>query len=622
MHYLHIGGAESALVQLLDSIDYGRFNVDLFVNSHEGPLMSRIPQEVHLLPENRVWRHIERPMSETLLHGELGVLLSRLKAKLRYSRYKSANPLDEECGLDESVFNFVGDEVVKVLPAISPDKEYDLAVSFMMPHNFVIEKVRAKKYAAWIHTDYSKVRLNKNLVRHVFDSYDYIVAVSSDVASSFRNLFPELAAKVTVVENIVSEKHISGNALAGESVFQEQGLKILSLGRFCHPKNFMLIPEIARSLRNRGLSFQWLIAGPGERKQVDERIGTLGVAECVRTCSGMENPYPTLKDCDIYVQPSHYEGKAVAVEEAKAIGKPVVITPYPTSAAQIKDRYDGLVSSDFSPESVAERILELVEDKKLAATIGSNAARRVASDSQKALNCFENLIGGDCGSERIPRIIHYCWFGGKKLPVSAEKMMETWRKSGFEIKRWDESNFNMSEYPYAVGAYDAGNYAFVSDVCRIHALLNEGGVYMDTDVELVGDLTPYLRDNMFLGFEGRRFVATSVMGAIAGHPLLLRLEKYYKETLYTADATTNVVLLTRILAEKGLRRDGMTQTIDDIHIYPSSVFSPFDYVDGRLRSNGKTVTVHHYSQYWISGNPPLRRRLSVLWHRLIGKKLE
>lgn len=228
----------------------------------------------------------------------------------------------------------------------------------------------------------------------------------------------------------------------------------------------------------------------------------------------------------------------------------------------------------------------------------------------------------------IPKVIHYCWFGGKDMPRTVEKMLATWRASNpdFEIRRHDESNFDIEAYPYAKSAYEVRNYAFVSDVARLEALVEEGGIYLDTDVECVRGFAPLLSHKAFLGFEGTRHVSTATMGCEAHHPLFEEFLKLYSVLELTredgsVDSDTNVLRLTRLLERHGLRTDGTKQEIAGVTIYPPDYFSPYDYVDGRLRKSENTYSIHWYSQSWL-GISSLRRMLSIMYHRLRGIRLE
>lgn len=229
----------------------------------------------------------------------------------------------------------------------------------------------------------------------------------------------------------------------------------------------------------------------------------------------------------------------------------------------------------------------------------------------------------------IPKKIHYCWFGGKEKPQEVMDYIATWRKfcPDYEIKEWNESNFDVQSCRYVAEAYAHKKWAFVSDVARIAALYHEGGIYLDTDVEVLRSLDSLLDNKGFLGFEGERWIATNIIGAQAGHPVLYQfLQDYLTRRFVMAngnlDMTTNVAELTKLLQSNyGLNLNGQEQNVEGFHIYPTDYFSPYDYIQGRLRKTDNTYTIHWYSQTWTKQSQ-LRRKLAQWYHRFIGLKMK
>lgn len=209
MHYMELGGAESALLGLLMAIDYGRYDVDLFLYAHRGELLPLIPQTVNVMAEVGVYSMIEEPIVKAVRRGYVRLAARRLLAKWRCRRYRRRHPAT---GDDAAILQYVGDCVTPILPPINPEVVYDLAISFLNPHNVVRDKVRAKKKIAWIHTDYSVVAVNARQELPVWGAFDRIVAISPDVRSSFARTFPELAPKLIDVENILSAAYIRRRA--------------------------------------------------------------------------------------------------------------------------------------------------------------------------------------------------------------------------------------------------------------------------------------------------------------------------------------------------------------------------------------------------------------------------
>lgn len=360
MHYMELGGAEMSLIGLLGALNPERVTVDLFVYSHQGPLMKFIPDYVNLLPEVPSYAVIERPMSEALRRGLLGVVTGRLLAKLNCRRFRRHYPAK---GDDAAIMQYVGNYVTPWLPRINPDVEYDLCISYLTPHNIGRDKVRAKKRLAWIHTDYSTVDIDVVRELPVWGAYDHIASISHDVTSSFLNAFPSLSDRIIEIENILSADFV--HSRAERSVELPGTVRLLSIGRFCTAKNYDNVPDICRRLRLQGVDAKWYIIGfGGSEELIRQRIAEAGMEEHVILLGKKDNPYPYIKACDIYVQPSRYEGKSITVREAQILCKPVAVTNYPTASSQIKNGVDGVIVP-LDNEGCARGLADFIADTAL-----------------------------------------------------------------------------------------------------------------------------------------------------------------------------------------------------------------------------------------------------------------
>ena len=364
MHYLELGGAEMSLIGLLHALDYSKYDVDLFIHRHQGELMRFIPEGVNLLPEISAYSCIECPITETISKGQFGVAWGRLKAKMRARRYQPQDASKPQY----AIFQYVAQEIEPYLPMMEQNGEYDLAISFLQPHNYVLSKVKAKKKACWIHTDYTKVEFDAEAELPVWAAYDHIISISPDVTKSFLQVFPSLQDKIVLIENILSSDFVrerAGEMEVSEEMPKRAGsVNVLSVGRFTDAKNYDNVPDICRRIREKGIDLHWYIIGFGNDALIRQRIHEAGMENYVIILGKRTNPYPYMKACDIYAQPSRYEGKSVTVREAQMLCKPVVVTEYPTAESQIKNGIDGIIVP-MANEGCAQGMANYIKDVKL-----------------------------------------------------------------------------------------------------------------------------------------------------------------------------------------------------------------------------------------------------------------
>lgn len=346
IHYLEIGGAERALLGLLSYLNPDKVDIDLFVNQHTGEFMPLIPEWVNLLPEISEYTCIERPITTIVKEGHWGIALRRIWAKYKYKQYLNTLTVEQRQH-DASIFQYVADAVEGALPSLAHLGEYDLAISFLQPHNIVLNKVKAKKKICWIHTDYSTIHVNHDLELPVWNAFDYVVSISDDCTRAFIQTFPELKDKIVLIENILSPLFVRRQAdldeVTAEMPDEPDVVKILTIGRFSPPKKIEGIPHICAEMERLGADFRWYVIGYGPDRKIQEALDKYGMRHRMKLLGKKSNPYPYIKACDIYAQPSIYEGKSVTVREAQMLCKPVVITDYPTAKSQINHGVDGVI---------------------------------------------------------------------------------------------------------------------------------------------------------------------------------------------------------------------------------------------------------------------------------------
>lgn len=340
---MEIGGAERALLGLLESFDKDQFDVDLFLMRHSGDLLDLLPTNINLLPELSSYSSLAIPIKQVIKKKQYGIFWGRLYSKIKARQFIRKNHITTDNFVE---LTYSHKFTNRYMPIIS-NKEYDLAISFLTPHYFAADKVKAKKRIAWIHTDYSYVDLDIHSELEMWSKYDYIASISHACTEGFISKFPVLADRIIEIENIISPNFIVSQSLATDvcSEMPDDGtIKILSVGRYSPPKNFDNVPEICRLIREAGLNIKWYIIGYGsEEALIKQKIQEYGMSDYVILLGKKSNPYPYMARCDVYIQPSRYEGKCVAVREAQILGKPVIITDYTTAHSQLTDEVDGYI---------------------------------------------------------------------------------------------------------------------------------------------------------------------------------------------------------------------------------------------------------------------------------------
>ena len=386
-HGMEIGGAESALLGLLNAFDYEQFSVDLFLYQMTGELLKYIPEKVNILPENPKYASIAAPLSTVVRNRAFGVAFGRVLGKL-VSRYqiKKFNPTEGSYYLINNSHKYTR----PFLPMIS-DTEYDLAISYLTPHFLVAEKCKAKKKIAWIHTDYSSIEIDEESELPMWDAYDNIISISDKVSEAFLTRFPSLKNKITVIGNVHPEEFIrkrSEEFTVKDEMPDDGYIKLLSVGRYCHAKNFDNLPDICSRMDN----VKWYIIGYGtDEALVKEKIAEAHMEDRVILLGKKENPYPYFKECDFYVQPSRYEGNAVTVNEALILGKKIAIADYTTAHSQIDDGVNGVIVPQDN-EGCARGLMDFIGNKELQDKILDNV---INSDWSKAeeFNKIKRIAG-------------------------------------------------------------------------------------------------------------------------------------------------------------------------------------------------------------------------------------
>jgi len=369
-----IGGVERSLIGLLNTIDYSKYDVDLMLFKHEGEFLFLLPKLPNLLREVKQYTTFRKSIKQILQEGQIKIGVARTFGKILgdvHGRYvKSA-----EVGY--FVIQYGWRITLPFIPKL--EEEYDVAISFLWPHYFVGDKVRAKRKIGWIHTDYSNINLNANMEYKMWRKMDNIVAVSEGCRDSFLSILPNVNKNVEIIENILSPEFVREQADKGDVMKELQmkpgKIKLVTVGRLSYAKGIDIAMHALRKLLDEGYDIEWYVVGYGVQEvELRKLLAELNLEKQFFLLGKKTNPYPYIKACDIYVQPSRYEGKAVTVREAQIIGKPVLITNFSTAKSQVQDGIDGLIT-EMGINGLVNGNKRIIEDKELRETLVENTLK-------------------------------------------------------------------------------------------------------------------------------------------------------------------------------------------------------------------------------------------------------
>lgn len=385
---MFIGGAERSLLGLLDSFDYDRYDVDLFLYRHEGEFLTLIPDNVRVLPEKKQYKTFDVPISGLLKSSLFAFGFSRIIGKISQKLHSIVSK--EPSGVWMSM-QYISKSLQWLLPKI--EGKYDCAVSFLGIPDVLLNKVNADVKIAWNHTDYTILNPNHKYDRKLYSKLDYIASVSENCTKQFLSVYPEFEKKAITVENILSERLLNNQAEEKTADFKKENeIRLLSIGRFSDAKNFDNVPEICKIIKESGLNVKWYLIGyGGDEPIIREKIKEYGMENDVIILGKKVNPYPYIKACDLYVQPSRYEGNCVSVHEAQILHKPVVITNYATSGSQLTDGFDGVVVP-MDNQGCAEGIIKVLNDEELMKTLSENT-KKVDYTNSKEVEKLYSIMG-------------------------------------------------------------------------------------------------------------------------------------------------------------------------------------------------------------------------------------
>lgn len=382
--YMLVGGAEKFLIDLLSTLDHNKYEVYLQLFKHEGLFMELIPEEVVLLPPIEEFAYFDMPffasIKKALVKGKWKIIFPRIGAGIINKLIK--NPFRKE----QKVWKFL-----KV--AMPRSREfYDVAIGFMekSPNYYVVDKVNATKKFGFVHNDYNQFQLDEKIDNFYFSFFRKIFTSSEECKNVLISNFPQFKDKFLVLHAPIPHDLI--RKMADEELMIDiKQPSIVSLGRFSFQKGYDIAAKAFKILFDKGILFHWYIFGEGEYKiKIKELVEEYGFFEQVHFLGLSNNPYPITKACEVYLQTSRFEGKSVAIDVAKVLQKPILVTNFPTVKDQIEDGVTGIIA-DMTPESIAEKLIFLLSHPEVRQKLSSNLAH-IQWNAQAELEKFYEII--------------------------------------------------------------------------------------------------------------------------------------------------------------------------------------------------------------------------------------
>ncbi|EJQ97571.1 glycosyltransferase [Bacillus cereus] len=384
---MEVGGVERSLISMLDNFDYKNYGVDLMLYRQKGDFMDLVTNKVNLLDEISQYTTFRKSIGEIFKDKQYSIGLTRIVSKIN-ADFTGRTKRITEPGYYQ--MQLMWQYALPFLPKV--DKEYDVAISYLWPHYFIADKIRAKKKIAWIHTDYSTIEPDLHMDFKMWKKFDHIVAVSEACKNSFLKKYSELENKVVVIENITSPEFI--RKMANEDIenpmTNDNRFKIITVARLSHAKGIDNAVSALKMLKDKGYDdIAWYVVGyGGDEVMIKDLIKNLKLEADFILLGKQTNPYPYMKEADLYVQPSRYEGKAVTVGEAQILSKPVMITNYTTAKSQVRNEFDGYII-ELSIEGIANGIEKLYKDSFMRKELTNNCSETDYSNSYELDKLYE-----------------------------------------------------------------------------------------------------------------------------------------------------------------------------------------------------------------------------------------
>lgn len=385
---MRIGGAEKSLVNLLNLIDLNEYDVSLLMFKPEGDFLQQIPSEVHILETEPALFYAYK-WDKNMFFCKSGIysailrIFSTCVCKILYGNYARQR------------------RWIKFYKPILPKHkgEYDVAIGYLEgdASYYVIDKVNAKRKILWVHSNFDNIKENEeaSVYREYFHKADKVVSISDKCVQVLQNNYPDMKRKFVYLPNLTSS--VALNNVAKVTIcenFSKDNCNIVSVGRLTEAKGFDMAIDALKILKERKVPVHWWIVGDGElRESLEMQMRDNGVEQNLTFLGFKSNPYPYMNNADLIVQTSRWEGKSVVLDEAKILGKTIVVTNYATVNDQILDRKEGIVV-DMTPEGIANGIAELLDNKQLRNSI-ENYLSLHEYGNQREIEMYYKYIDGE-----------------------------------------------------------------------------------------------------------------------------------------------------------------------------------------------------------------------------------
>lgn len=384
---LECGGAEKSLVSLLNLIDYDKYDVDLQLYNPNGMFKNLVPKEVNILSNLPYYDFTTLPFIKQICTLKFNKLISRIKfsyATRWYNKEKlhGSQLFWKNCGKHIEGLN----------------KEYDIAIAYNQGFStyFVAEKVKAKKKLAWVNVNYIDAGYNPKIDMEIYEKFDNIVAVSQGVYEILCDCFSRFKNKINIIYDINNAKLIEKMSKEKKvyNDIDEDVIKIVTVGRLVYQKGYDYAMKACKILTERNINFKWYVLGEGnERKNIEKYISENNLEERFILIGAVDNPYPYIKNADIYVQTSRFEGFGLAIAEARILNVPIVTTNFDVVYNQMINGKNGLVVN-MSAEDIAEGIIKIIQDKELKNDIIQYLKSEKKGNIEE-INKFYKIINGN-----------------------------------------------------------------------------------------------------------------------------------------------------------------------------------------------------------------------------------